>query len=446
VSPRLNLQTLARLPATVRRPDYDFLNLEVGVVHLGLGAFHRAHQAVYTEETLRSCGGDWGILGASLRHADIPDAMTLQHQLYTVETLGSPPGYQIVACIRASLIATRQRARLLDALGSPSTHIVSLTVTEKGYCLGTDGELDVANAEIAHDLGSRREPLSAIGWLAAGLEERYQSHRRPVTIISCDNLHSNGAKLRHAVTTFVARSKPQMLPWLLDSVAYPETVVDCIVPAATDESRARVEQALGVQDFACVQREPYGQWVIEDRFAGPRPAWEQSGVQIVANVTDYGRLKLHVLNTCHSALAYLGLPRGYSFVREAMADAELAQFLEVLVSTEITPALAPLAVQDYWQTVRARFANRGIDHRLAQIAQDGALKLAERVYPLMIANATAGAPVGGLARIVRGWLELTRSDLDSAMDLNAIMEDPTLLPPAIRTNSILRAAISAAIA
>jgi len=207
----------------------------------------------------------------------------------------------------------------------------------------------------------------------------------------------------------------------------------------TDESRARVRQALGVEDFACVQREPYSQWIIEDRFAGPRPAWEHGGALIVADVIDYGRLKLHVLNTCHSALAYLGLPRRYTFVREAMADPELAQFLEALVSTEIAPALAPLGVQSYWQTVRPRFANPRIDHRLAQIAQDGALKLGERVFPLMISNARAGAPVRALARIVRGWLELTGVGLDAAL------EDAAMLPPAIRTNLSLRAAISAAI-
>jgi fructuronate reductase len=229
-----------------------------------------------------------------------------------------------------------------------------------------------------------------------------------------------------------------MLPWLIANVTFPQTVVDCIVPAATDESRARVERALGVQDLACVQREPYSQWVIEDRFAGPRPAWEHGGVQIVADVADYGRLKLHVLNTCHSALAYLGLPRGYTFVREAMADAELAQFLETLVSTEITPALAPLAVQDYWKTVRSRFAHGWVDHRLSQIAQDGVQKLSERVFPLMTANAAAGAPVGGLARIVRGWLDLTGTDPLAAL------QDPMVFPPAIRANSILRAAISAA--
>jgi len=440
VTSLLNIHALARLPAEVRRPGYDFMNLRVGIVHLGLGAFYRAHPAVCTEEALRGSGGDWGILAASLRHADAPAALTAQDQLYTVEILGSRFTYRIAACIRASLAAATQRAQLLSALGSPQTHIVTLTVTEKGYCLSVNGELDVANPEIADDLKAPGKPSSAIGWLAAGLAARYASHRRPVTIISCDNLHANGAKLRRAVAAFVERSRPEMLPWLRDNVVYPETVVDCIVPAATDLSRARVEEALGARDLACVQREPYSQWVIEDRFAGPRPAWERGGAQIVADVTDYGRIKLHVLNTCHSALAYLGLPRGYSFVREAMADAELAQFLEALVSTEIAPALAPLAVEDYWQTVRSRFENPRIDHRLSQIAQDGALKLSERVFPLMVTNATAGAPVRRLARIVRGWIDLTGTGLDAALS------DPCLLPPAIRTNPVLRAAISAAAA
>ncbi len=257
---RLNLQTLAGLAPAVRRPDYDFLNLSVGVVHLGLGAFHRAHQALYTEDAVRSQGGDWGILGASLRHAQVPDALAAQQQLYTAETLGSTSDYRIVAAIRASLTATTQRAQLLSALGSPRTHIVTLTVTEKGYCLAMNGDLDVANAEIAHDLEYPSEPSSAIGWLAAGLEERYQSHRRPVTIISCDNLQSNGAKLNRALTTFVERRRPEMLLWMRDNVAYPLTVVDCIVPAATDVSRARVKHILGVEDLACVQREPYSQW------------------------------------------------------------------------------------------------------------------------------------------------------------------------------------------
>ena len=438
---RLNLAALARLPNTVRRPEYDFRNLGIGIVHLGLGAFHRAHQALYTQEVLRGSGGDWGILGASLRHDTVPNALAAQQQLYTVETLGTDSSFELVGAIRASLTAGStggaQRGQLLSALSSSHTHIVTLTITEKGYCLGSNGELNFAHAEIGHDFDNPGEPLSAIGWLAAGLEERYRSHRRPVTIISCDNLQRNGEKLRRAVTEFLARSRPQMLAWLEECVTFPQTVVDCIVPAPTELSRRRVQQALGAEDLACVQREPYSQWVIEDRFAGRRPAWEHAGVQIVPDVTDFNRLKLHVLNTCHSALAYLGLPRGYTLVREAMADMELSQFLEALVAEEIAPALAPLAVGDYWRSVRTRFANPRIDHRLSQIAEDGAAKLVERVFPLLIANAAAGAPTAGLARIVRGWLKV------SGLDIDAALSDAALFPAPIRTNPTLRSAIAA---
>jgi fructuronate reductase len=435
--PRLKLDTLARLPADVRRPDFDFQRLGVGIVHLGLGAFHRAHQAVFTEDALIAGGGDWGILGVSLRHAAAPAALAAQDQLYTVETLASALEYRVMGAIRASLCATTHGAQLEDALASPQTHIVTLTVTEKGYCLGVNGELDFAHTEISHDLDHPDQPSSAIGWIARGLAARHQSHGRPISVISCDNLQANGTRLRRAVSAFMERSRPDLLSWLKDNVAFPRTVVDCIVPAATDASRARLAQALGVEDSAGVQREPYSQWVIERHFSGPRPAWDRVGVQIVDDVDAYGRLKLHVLNACHSALAYLGLPRGHVFVREAIIDADLARFLTELVSAEIAPALDPLPVQEYWRTVRTRFTNPRIDHRLSQIAEDGSQKLAERIFPLMIANAGTGAPIRLLSRIVRGWLELTYGEAH----VRGAFDDPRLFPPSIRDNPSLRAAI-----
>ena len=437
MTPRLNLETLASLPAHVRRPDFDFQHLGVGIVHLGLGAFHRAHQAVFTEDALIAGGGDWGILGVSLRHAAAPAALAAQDQLYTVETLASTLEYRVMAAIRASLCPTTHGAQLEEALASPQTHIVTLTVTEKGYCLGIDGELDFAHAEISHDLHHPDQPGSAIGWIARGLAARHQSHGRPITVVSCDNLQANGPRLHRAVSAFMERSRPDLLSWLKDNVAFPRTVVDCIVPAATDASRARLAQALGLEDTAGVQREPYSQWVIERHFSGPRPAWDRVGVQIVDDVDAHGRLKLHVLNACHSALAYLGLPRGYVFVREAIIDADLARFLTELVSAEIAPALDPLPVQEYWRTVRTRFVNPRIDHRLSQISEDGSQKLAERIFPLMVANAGTGAPIRLLSRIVRGWLELTYGEAH----LRAALDDPRLFPPPIRDNPSLRAAI-----
>jgi fructuronate reductase len=438
---RLNQETLAQLPLAVRRPDYDFKNVGVGIVHLGLGAFHRAHQSMFTEEAL-SAGGDWGILGVSLRHPAASEALAAQDHLYTVETLASSVHYRVVAAIRASLCAPTHRRQLKDALASPQTHIVTLTVTEKGYCLGANGQLDFTRPEISHDLEYPEEPTSAIGWLVHGLGARATRHRRPMTVISCDNLQANGTRLRDAVTAFTERSRPEMLSWLKDNVVFPRTVVDCIVPAATDTSRSRVSRALGLEDTACVQREAFSQWVIENRFAGPRPVWDRVGVQIVDDIDAYGRLKLHVLNACHSALAYLGLARGYTFVREAIADAELARFLNKLVAIEIAPALDPLPVLDYWHTIRTRFANPQIDYRLSQIAEDGSLKLAERIFPLMIANARTGAPIRSLARIVRGWLESAYGETP----VQSALDDPTLFPLSIRENAALRTAILEAVA
>lgn len=433
----LSAAALDRLPAHVRRPDYDWSALKCGIVHLGVGAFHRAHQAVYTEEAIRAGGGEWGIVGVALRHAGVPEALTHQNCFYTVETLADAPEYRIVGALRRALTATAQRAAVLEALAAATTHIVTLTVTEKGYCLGANGELDIHHPDIAADLRCPAEPSSAIGWLAAALRARFESHQSPLTVISCDNLKRNGVRLADALGAFLERTHPKTLGWLRQNVRFPQTVVDCIVPAASAASCERVARALGCEDRAPVQREPYSQWVIEERFAGPRPAWEQVGVQIVADTGDYGRLKLHVLNTCHSALAYMGLERGYSLVREAIEDPQLAQFVEQMVHTEIAPALRPLQALDYWQTVRTRFQNRHIDHRLAQIAQDGAQKLAERVFPLMIANARAGVPIAHLSRVVRAWLKHTGMPVERALD------EPDLFPPGIRMNDAARAAIAA---
>jgi fructuronate reductase len=454
VTPHLNIEALARLPAAVRRPDYDFLNLRTGIVHLGIGAFHRAHQAVFTEDAIRVGGGDWGILGVALRHATVADALAAQNGLYTVETLGFDADYRVVAAIRGSLCALTARAPLQAAIAAPRTHIVSLTVTEKGYCLGSDGALDFSHSDIAHDLLHPDEPHSAIAWLVRGLAMRRRTHGAPITVISCDNLQANGAKLSCAVAAFAQQTRPEMLPWLRDSVSFPVTVVDCIVPAATEASRARVSAAIGLQDTACVQREVYSQWVIENRFAGPRPAWDRVGVQIVGDVSCYSELKLHVLNACHSALAYLGLPRGHCYVREAIADPQLAQFLEILVSTEIAPALRDIPVLDYWRTVRPRFLNPRIDHHLSQIAEDGSVKLAQRIFPLMIANAGAGLPVRALSRIVRSWLELAAAGSikdpyqtllaswsRAGADLQSALDDPMLFPLPIRSNALLRGSI-----
>lgn len=411
---RLSFSTLAALPDRVRQPAYPPQALAGGILHLGIGAFHRAHQAVYTEDAIEVAGGGWGIVGVSMRQATVATTLAEQDCLYTVETRDQEASYRVIGCVRRTLTLPLQPVEVVETFTHPDLHIVSLTVTEKGYCLTEEG-LDLTHPDIAHDLANPEAPRSAIGALVAGLRRRHRAGGAPLTVISCDNLTGNGPRLAAAVLQLADRLDPAAARWIGDNIAFPETMVDSIVPASDAASRARADAVLGLEDQASVQRESFAQWVIEDRFAGPRPAWDRVGVEIVGAVQPYRQLKLHVLNACHSALAYLGLARGYDYVRQAIADPALAGFLDGLIAEEVAPGLANLPVAAYWATTRKRFANPAVDHRLDQIAQDGPFKLAQRVFPLIVSNRQAGLPVAKLASIVRAWTQFAGKPLEEAV-------------------------------
>ena len=453
MTPRLNLASLANLPKDVARPDYDVNSLGIGSVHFGLGAFHRAHQAVFTDDAIARSGGNWGIAGVSLRQAVLSNALVPQDCLYTVETLDRKPVYRVVGAVRRALALPRDRHDILALLSATSTHVVTLTITEKGYCLDASGRLDLLHPDIVHDLASPLEPRTAIGWLALGLELRARSKAGPLTIISCDNLVSNGAKLERAMIDFLERTGRTDISKIAGAASFLRTMVDCIVPASNDASRARVGAALGMADAASVQREAFAQWIIENRFAGPHPDWP--GVEIVDDVAAHERLKLHVLNACHSALAYIGIPKGFRFVREAIADPDLLRFVDEMVMTEIAPALVPLAVADYWSRIKSRLANPMLDHSLAQIAEDGSVKLNARIFPILIANMRAHRPFERLAAVVRAWMAFVRQpggkDPQAARfaawaragaDPATLLDDQAIFPDAFRTEPSLRHALS----
>jgi fructuronate reductase len=453
VSARLSLQTLKRLPAEVGRPDYDVAGLVVGIVHLGLGAFHRAHQAVFTEDAIRAAGGDWGITGVSLRHGDVSATLTPQDGLYAVETLAEPTRLRVVGAVRRALAAQIEADAVLAAMAAASTHIISLTVTEKAYRLDSSGELDLAHPEIVRDLARPARPISAVGWLTTGLALRRERGGAPVTVLSCDNLIGNGRKLAAAVQVLAERWDPALAAWIEAGVAFPGTMVDCIVPATSEASRTRIQAALGLTDQACVSRETFAQWVVEDRFAGPRPGWDRAGVEFVTDVGSHERLKLHVLNAAHSALAYLGLTQGYAFIRQAIADPGLSGFLDAMMAEEVAPALPDLPAADYWRTCRARFANPRLDHRLTQIGEDGSSKLAQRIFPLLVENARAGRPTARLAAVVRAWLNLAgqgkvkdpHDDRLKALAGGCVgkaLDEPLLFPDPFRAEPMVRRALT----
>lgn len=403
---RLGLATLDRARNS-RRPAYDVRKLRVGVAHLGVGAFHRAHQAVFTEDAIEAAGGDWGIIGLSLRRPDAAAALGPQDGLYSLEIRLAEPTRRIIGALRRLITAPAHPDAALAALADPAVHIITLTVTEPGYALSPDGALDFAHPDIVHDVAAPERPRSAVGWLVAALARRRAAGAAPVSVLSCDNLRDNGRRLEGAVLALAGRHDSELAAWIAGEVAFPNTMVDAITPASDAALAARVQAAVGLEDRAPVQREPFAEWVIEARFAGPRPPWERAGARLVADVAPFEALKLHVLNAAHSALAYLGPPRGHALVREAIADPELSAFLDAMIEEEVAPALAPASspadVAAYWRATRERFAQPAMDHRLDQIARDGAAKLRERIQPLIIAGGRAGRPTDRLAAVVRAW-------------------------------------------
>jgi fructuronate reductase len=403
---RLSPATLAGLPAAVRRPTYDRDRLEPGIVHLGVGAFHRAHQAVYTEIALDQAWGPWGICGVSLRRPEVRDRLAPQEGLYAVtERDGTGGRLQIIGCLRRLLVAPEDPGAVVEAIAAPATAIVSLTVTEKGYCHDpASGRLDASHPDVRHDLAEPARPRSAVGMLVAGLERRRRRQVAPPTVMSCDNLPANGRTLRGLAVALAARRDEALARWIEAEVAFPCSMVDRIVPATTAADIARIGEALGVDDAAPVVCEPFRQWVIEDRFAGPRPAWQLAGAELVAEVAPYEEMKLRLLNGSHSAIAYLGCLAGFEHVFEAMAAPDFAAFVRGLMA-EVAPTLqVPSDLDAYQASLIARFANPALAHRTSQIAMDGSQKLPQRLLNSIRDRLHAGASIDHLCLAVAAWI------------------------------------------
>jgi fructuronate reductase len=407
VSGRLAPAALGRLPPAIERPAYDRARLPVGIVHLGLGAFHRAHQAVYTEDALAVEFGRFGICGVSLRSAAVRDRLAPQEGLYTVLTRAAGgERLRVVGCLKELLVGAEDPAAVVRRIADPEIAVVSLTVTEKGYCHDpATGMLDFDHPDIRHDLDHSERPRSAIGTLVAGLEQRRRQGGPPPTVLCCDNLPHNGRTLQGVALAFAGRRDPALARWIEAEVAFPCTMVDRIVPATTAEDLAAVEARLGLRDEAPVGTEPFSQWVIEDRFTGPRPAWERVGVELVADVAAYEEMKLRLLNGSHSALAYLGFLAGFEHVFEVMAAPEFVEFVRRMMALELAPTLdVPVDLAAYQARVIERFANPAIRHRTAQIAMDGSQKLPQRLLGPIRDQLRAGGPIRHLALAVAGWM------------------------------------------
>jgi fructuronate reductase len=405
---RLSLQSLAALPRAMR-PAYDPATLKPGIVHIGCGAFHRAHQAVYTEQALRASRGDWGIIGASLRQPGVRDQLRAQDGLYTVLTKGPQhAGAQVIGCMRGIVFAPDDPIRLPHAIAKKEIHVVSLTITEKGYCLDpATRALDFYHPDIQHDLANSDRPVSAVAVLVAGLHARRRAHGRPLTILCCDNLAHNGRVLKDLVLAFAYALDADTARWIAANVSFPSTMVDRIVPATTPATLTEVQQLLGLRDEAAVWGEPFSQWVIEDDFAAGRPLWEAGGAEFVSDVKPYEDMKLRLLNSSNSLLAYLGYLAGHEYIYQVMQEPAYATLVRRFMSEEAAPTLTMppgVDLQSYQAQVMERFSNWNLPHRCYQIAMDGSQKLPQRLLNTVRDNLAAGRSIHFCSLALAAWM------------------------------------------
>ncbi|GIJ76928.1 mannitol dehydrogenase [Micromonospora phaseoli] len=424
---RLDLGAVRRLPAGARplvRPG----TVPAGVVHLGLGAFHRAHQAVYTEQAIALAGGDWGIVGVAPRNAELVRTLTAQDNLFSVSTLSAADRRtQVIGALAGVRLAAADPQAVVALLADPAIRVVTLTVTEKAYQLDPAAGTLRPDPDLVADLTTGRAPATVPGLLVRGLLARSAADAGPIALVSCDNLPANGRRLRGLVTQSLAYAgAPQpAVDWVATQVGFPGTMVDRIVPASTTETLAAAHRALGVQDLAAVAAEPYSQWVIEDDFPAGRPAWERAGAVLCADAGPWERLKLRALNGVHSATAYLGALAGCETIADALTLPHLATVLRRLIAEDVAVSFVPpdgVDVVGYGEQVLERFGNPAIRHRTLQVAMDGSQKLPQRILHTIADLRAAGRPARWAALVVAAWIRFAQGTGDDGRSLP--LDDP----------------------
>ncbi len=377
---------------------------KVQIVHLGPGAFFRAFNAIYTDEV-----GGWGILAVSLKSATARDQLAPQGGVYTSLTLAEAGNEaRVINSLADVRVAPEDPAAVVAAMADPMVKIVSLTVTEKGYCHEpSTGALNFDHPDVQHDLLHLGTPKSAVGFIVAALKKRMEMDGKAFTVLSCDNLPSNGSLVRGIVLAFASKLDSDLANWIATNATFPATMVDRITPATTEADIAALAQSKGYHDPACVVHEAFRQWVIEDDFADGRPAWNTVGAQLVASVEAHELMKLRCLNGTHSTLAYLGYLAGYETIADCMDDPDFVDLCQKLWRDEITPMVVQPEgenLQDYCARLLTRYRDAAIRHRTWQIAMDGSQKLPQRILGTIRDNLKAGTVPLGLCLTVAAWM------------------------------------------
>ncbi|MEW7314855.1 fructuronate reductase [Buttiauxella gaviniae] len=398
------------LSAKAILPKYDRSKLVSRIVHLGFGAFHRAHQAVYADILANEHGSDWGycevnLIGGEQQIADLKQ----QDNLYSVAEMSADAWHcRVVGVVKNAIHAQVDGLEaVFTAMTQPEVAIVSLTVTEKGYChTPATGTILLDHPLVAHDLANPQQPKSAPGVIVEALARRKAAGLPAFSVMSCDNMPENGHVTRNVITAYAQAINPELAAWIETHVTFPSTMVDRIVPAVTAETLEQVAQATGVADPAAVACEPFRQWVIEDNFVAGRPEWEKAGAELVKDVLPYEEMKLRMLNGSHSFLAYLGYLAGYQHISECMQDENYRRTAHALMLQEQAPTLKVQGVDlaKYADSLIARYTNPALRHRTWQIAMDGSQKLPQRWLDSIRWHLANGSKFDLLALGVAGWM------------------------------------------
>ena len=409
---KLNTQNLNRLAAEVQLPAYSLSDTRQGIAHIGVGGFHRAHQAYYTDALMNTGEAlDWAICGVGLRTEDrrARDDLKEQDYLFTLFELGDRDDTEVrvIGAIRDMLLAEDGAQALIDKLADPQIRIVSLTITEGGYCIDdSNGEFMAHLPQIQHDLAHPGAPTTVFGFLCAALEKRRGAGTPAFTIMSCDNLPHNGAVTRKALLAFATLRNTGLRDWIEQNVSFPNAMVDRITPMTSTAHRLQLADKHAVDDAWPVVCEPFVQWVLEDKFVNGRPAWEKVGVQFTDDVSPYEEMKIKLLNGSHLALTYLGFLKGYRFVHETMNDPLFVRYMRAYMDLDVTPQLAPVPginLDDYKDTLVARFSNQAIADQLERVCSDGSSKFPKFTVPTINRLIADGRETRRAALVVAAW-------------------------------------------
>jgi len=410
--PALEPSVLSGLSGSLAVPSYDRSGLTAGIVHFGVGGFHRAHQAMYLDRLMNAGKAhDWAICGVGVLPGDarMKQAMDSQDCLYTL-VVKNPDGTRegrVIGSIVEYLFAPEDPEAVIEKMASEAIRIVSLTVTEGGYNFHhVTGEFDAGNPDVVHDLQPGAAPRTTFGLVTEALRRRRERGLEPFTVMSCDNIQGNGDVARTMFTAFANLKDPDLGAWVENNVPFPNSMVDRITPVTTDADRAAIAEEFGVEDAWPVVCEPFEQWVLEDHFSLGRPPFEDAGVQLVEDVEPYELMKLRLLNASHQGMCYFGYLAGYRYAHEVAQDALFAQFLLDYMDKEATPTLQPVPGIDlgsYKRTLIERFSNEHVRDTLARLCAESSDRIPKWLVPVIRINLTQGGEVARSAAIVASW-------------------------------------------